>query len=154
MQMLQLTAKPKEQYCLNPKANLQILGLLNWLWKKVYLDTGLVSQIRNLKANLFIRAMINQLVSIGGIEGNPTTRGITVIKMKIVFMPLMARENGKIFVARKNTPMYVKNLPHIVLMRSIAYQKRNNWEIPLMSKGKKWALLKQPQKHKSWKLQH
>merc|ERR1712001_603326 len=98
MQMLQLTAKPKEQYCLNPKANLQTLGLLNWLWKKVYLDTGLVSQIRNLKANLFIRVTVNQLVSIGGIEDNPTTRGTTAIKTKIVFIHQTERENGKIFV--------------------------------------------------------
>merc|ERR1712062_830118 len=90
----------------------------------VYLDTGLVSRIRNLKANLLIRVMVKQLDSIGGIEGNPTTRKITAIKMKIVFMHQMERENGKIFVVRKNTPMYVKNLPHIVLMRSIAYQKR------------------------------
>merc|ERR1739847_217240 len=72
------------------------------------------------------RVMVKQLDFIGGIEGNPTTRKITAIKMKIVFMHQMERENGKIFVVRKNTPMYVKNLPHIVLMRSIAYQKRKN----------------------------
>merc|ERR1712223_1124690 len=75
------------------------------------------------KANLFIRVTVNQLVSIGGIEDSPTTRGTIAIKTKIVFMHQTERENGKIFVVRKNTPMFVKNLPHIVLMRSIAYQK-------------------------------
>merc|ERR1719150_1892252 len=95
------------------------------------------------------RVMKKQLDFIGGIEGNPTTRKITVIKMKIVFMHQMERENGKIFVARRNTAMYVKNLPHIVLMRSIAYQKRKTWEIPSMSNRQQWPLLKQQQKHKS-----